>query len=167
MGKKADGSWRPCSDFRRLNLITEPDKNLLPRMDNLAASLSGCRVFSKLDLKQGYHQIPMQAVDIKNTAIITPFGLFEYTRIPLGLRNSSQTFQQMMDGVIAGLEWVFCYHDNILVASPDDESHHHFLQELLVWLCQYGLVLNTSKCFFGQPVVEFLRHSISVGGARP
>jgi cleavage and polyadenylation specificity factor subunit 1 len=109
MVKKADGSWRPCGDFRRLNLITEPDKYPLPRMDDLAASLSGCRVFSKLDLKQGYHQIPMRAADIKKTAIITPFGLFEYTRMPFGLRNSGQTFQRLMDRVIAGLEGVLLF----------------------------------------------------------
>ncbi len=131
MVRKPDGSWRPCGDFRRLNLITEPDKYLLPRMDDLAAGLSGCCVFSKLDLKQGYHQIPMRAEDIKKTAIITPFGLFEYTRMPFGLRNSGQTFQRMMDRVIAGLEGVFCYLDDILVASPDAESHCRHLQGVL------------------------------------
>jgi hypothetical protein len=149
MVKKADGSWQPCGDFRRLNLITEPDKYPLPRMDDLAASLSGCRVFSKLDLKQGYHQIPMRAADIKKTAIITPFGLFEYTRMPFGLRNSGQTFQRLMDRVIAGLEGVCCYLDDILVASPDERSHCRHLQMLFSRLREFELVLNVGKCVFG------------------
>jgi hypothetical protein len=78
-------------------------------MDDLAACLGGCKIFSKLDLKQGYYQIPMQVSDIKKTAIITPFSLFEYTRMPFSLRNSGQTFQHM----IAGLDGVFCYLDDI------------------------------------------------------
>jgi hypothetical protein len=167
MVKKPDGSWRPCGDFRRLNLITEADKYPLPRMDDLAAGLSGCCVFSKLDLKQGYHQIPMRAEDIKKTAIITPFGLFEYTRMPFGLRNSGQTFQRMMDRVVAGLEGVFCYLDDILVASPDAESHRRHLQGLLSRLREFGLVLNVKKCVFGQSAVDFLGHSVSRGGATP
>jgi hypothetical protein len=73
MVRKPDGSWRPCGDFRRLNLITVPDKYPLPRMEDLSARLAGCKVFSKLDLKQGYHQIPMHPADISKTAIITPF----------------------------------------------------------------------------------------------
>ncbi len=62
MVRKADGSWWPCSDFRQLNLITELDKHTLPRMDDFAGRLSGCNIFTKLDLKQGYHQIPMAAM---------------------------------------------------------------------------------------------------------
>jgi hypothetical protein len=119
MVKNANGSWRPCGDFRRLNLITELDKYLLHWMDDLAVCLGGCKIFSKLDLKQGYHQIPMRVSDIKKATIITPFSLFEYTRMPFGLRNSRQTFQRMMDRVIASLDGVFCYLNDILVASPD------------------------------------------------
>jgi transposase InsO family protein len=167
MVKKADGTWRPCGNFWRLNLITEPDKYPLPRMDDLAAKLSGCKFFSKLDLKQGYHQIPMRAEDIKKTAIITPFGLFEYTRMPFGLRNSGQTFQRLMDRVIAGLDGVFCYLDDILVASPDPDSHRRHLQQLFDRLRQYGLVLNANKCVFGHPAVEFLGHSVTGDGAAP
>ncbi len=167
MVKKSDGSWRPCGDFRHLNLITETDKYPLPRMDNLAAGLSGCKIFSKLDLKQGYHQIPMRAEDIKKTAIITPFGLFEYTRMPFGLRNSGQSFQRMMDRVVAGLEGVFCYLDDILVAFSDPESHRRHLRALLARLREFGLVLNLKKCVFGQSAVEFLGHSVSGAGAAP
>ena len=123
MVKKSDGSWRPCGDYRQLNLITTPDKYPLPRMEDLSGSLLGCKIFSKLDLKQGYHQIPMAADDVKKTAVITPFGLFEFLRMPFGLRNAGQTFQRMMGDILAAIPAVFCYMDDLLVASPDHDSH--------------------------------------------
>ena len=76
MVQKSDGSWRPCGDFRRLNLITEDDCYPLPNMANITSSLAGATIFSRLDLKKGYHQIPVHLSDAKKMAIITPFGLF-------------------------------------------------------------------------------------------
>jgi len=167
MVKKADGSWRPCGDFRQLNIITQPDKYPLPRMDDLAGRLKGCNIFTKLDLKQGYHQIPMAAADMMKTAIITPFGLFEFTRMPFGLRNAGQSFQRMMDQVLAGLPFAFCYIDDILIASPDHASHQQDLRQVLDRLRQSGLVLNIEKCSFAQSSVDFLGHRVSAEGASP
>jgi hypothetical protein len=93
MVRKGDSSWRPCSNFRQLNLNTELDKYPLPRMDDLAGRLKGCNIFTKLDLKQGYHQIPIALADVKKTTIITPFGLFEFVPMSFGLRNAGQSFQ--------------------------------------------------------------------------
>jgi hypothetical protein len=87
MVRKADGSWRPCGDFRRLNLVTEPDVYPLPNMLDFAAKAAGCTVFSKIELRKGYHQIPVSPADVQKTAITTPFGLFEYKRMPFGLRK--------------------------------------------------------------------------------
>jgi hypothetical protein len=92
MARKADGSWRPCGDFRRLNLVTEPDVFPLPNMLDFAAKAAGCTVFSKIDLRKGYHQIPVNPADVQKTAITTPFGLFEYKRMPFGLRNAGPSF---------------------------------------------------------------------------
>ena len=75
MVRKADGSWRPCGDFRRLNLVTEPDVYPLPNMLDFAAKAVGCTVFSKIDLRKGYHQIPVNPADVQKTAITTPFGV--------------------------------------------------------------------------------------------
>jgi hypothetical protein len=99
--QKKDGSWRPCGDYRQLNLQTVEDKYPLPNMVDLAARLDGCRIFSKLDLRKGYLQVPVAAADIAKTAIITPFGLFEFTRMPFGLRNVGMTFQRLMDSILA------------------------------------------------------------------
>jgi Reverse transcriptase (RNA-dependent DNA polymerase) len=96
---KKDGGWRPCGDYRRLNIITKEDKYPLPNMGDLSSRLDGCRIFSKLDLQKGYLQVPVATRDIPKTAIITPFGLFEFLRMPFGLRNAGMTFQRLMDNV--------------------------------------------------------------------
>ena len=76
--RKADNSWRPCGDFQRLNTITKPDRYPVPNMQDLTARLHGTTIFSKLDLKKGYYQVPVNQRDIKKTAVITPFGLYEF-----------------------------------------------------------------------------------------
>jgi len=122
MVEKADGSWRPCGDFRRLNLVTEPDSYPLPNMLDFAHVAAGCSIFSKIDLRKGYHQIPVHPDDICKTAISTPFGLFEYTRMPFGLRNAGNTFQRKIDRVKNQLEFCFAYQDGLEVASKDNIS---------------------------------------------
>jgi cytoskeleton-associated protein 5 len=87
MVPKPNGSWRPCGDYRRLNTVTTPDKYPLPNLQDLSSQLHGAAVFSKLDLEKGYYQVPMQPADVPKTAIITPFGLFEFNYMPFGLRN--------------------------------------------------------------------------------
>ena len=167
MVRKSDGSWRPCGDFRRLNVQTQPDKYTCPNIGDLTARLSGCTVFSKLDLRKGYHQVPVRNADIKKTAIITPFGLFEFLRMPFGLRNAGQTFQRMMDNVLAGLDYTFVYLDDVLVASPDHEQHAVHLREVLSRLSKHGLVLNAEKCQLGVPELDYLGHHVSASGIQP
>jgi hypothetical protein len=89
MVRKVDRSWPPCGDFRRLNLVTQPDSYPLLNMLDFANVAAGCKIFSKIDLRKGYHQIPMHPDDICKTAITTLFGLFEYTRMPFSLCNAS------------------------------------------------------------------------------
>ena len=115
-------------------------------MGDLTARLAGCKVFSKLDLRKGYHQVPVREEDICKTAVVTPFGLYEFVRMPFGLRNAAQTFQRKMDDVLAGLEYCFVYLDDILVASRNEEEHEQHLREVLGRLEQHGLVLNAEKC---------------------
>jgi cleavage and polyadenylation specificity factor subunit 1 len=148
MVKKADGTWWPCRDYRRLNVQTQPDLYMCPNMADLSARLAGCRFFSKLDLKKGYFQVPVHPEDICKTAIITPFGTFEFVRMPFSLRNAGQTFQRLMDQVLRGLDYCFVYLDDILIASPTLQQHEEHLREVLGRLEQAGLVLNSSKCIF-------------------
>jgi hypothetical protein len=158
MVQKKDGSWRPCGDYRQLNLQTVEDKYPLPNMADLAARLDGCKLFSKLDLRKGYLQVPVVAEDVTKTAIITPFGLFEFTRMPFGLRNAGMTFQRLMDSVLGSLPFAFVYLDDILVASPDPVSHRRHLETVFAVLQSNGLVVNPDKCMFGCTEVEFLGH---------
>jgi Reverse transcriptase (RNA-dependent DNA polymerase) len=148
MVRKADGSWRPCGDYRRLNGVTVPGTYPLPNMMDFSARVGGCKIFSKIDLRKGFHQIPMNAADISKTALTTPFGLFEYTRMTFGMRNAGNTFQRLMDRVVNGLAAVFAYLDDLLIASPTLERHMQDLEQVFTRLRAAGLVINCEKCLF-------------------
>ena len=166
MVRKADGSWRPCGDYRRLNGVTVPDVYPLPNMMDFQSRMQGCRVFSKVDLRKGYHQIPMNEDDIPKTAIITPFGLFEYTRMTFGMRNAGSTFQRLMDRVMQQHPG-YCYLDDILVGSADMAAHLRDLRDLFERLQRAGLVVNGDKCLFAVPELDFLGHRVTAAGIKP
>jgi hypothetical protein len=156
MVRKKDGSWRPCGDYRRLNLVTRKDKYPLPNMADLSGRLDGCVIFSKLDLRKGYLQVPVAAADIPKAAITTPFGLFEFTRMPFGLRNAGMTFQRLMDKIFFDMPAAFGYLDDLLIGSKSAVEHRLHIREVLQRLQQNGLLLNEEKCVFGQSRVNFL-----------
>jgi hypothetical protein len=167
MVRKKDGGWRPCGDYRRLNLATQEDKYSLPNMGDLASRLDGCLIFSKLDLRKGYLQAPVAEEDIPKKVITTPFGLFEFTRMPFGLWNTGMTFQRLIDNIFFKTPAAFGYLDDLLIGSRSAADHRHQLHEVLQWVQNNGLLLNLEKCIFGQQQVEFLGHSVSAAGVLP
>jgi hypothetical protein len=167
MVRKKDGSWRPCGDYRQLNLARTHDRYPLPSILDLSNKLHGCKFFFCIDLVKGYHQIPMAAQDIAKMAIITPFGLFEYLFMPFGLRNTAQTFQRFMDSLLKHLPFVFCYLDDIIIASNSLEEHIEHLRQIFTILQENGLQINPAKCVFSAAAVEFLGYRVDQDGVRP
>ena len=162
---KADSSWHPCGDYRRLNDVTTPDRYPVPHIQDFSAQLAGTCIYSKVDLVRGYHQIPVHHDDIAKMAVITLFGLYEFLRMPFGLKNAAQAFQRLMDMVCRGLHGIFVYLDDILIASSSHEQHLQHIRVLFDRLKQYSLVVKLAKCVFGIPEINFLSHHISCQGA--
>src|SRR3954463_12435497 len=163
---KKDGTKRMCVDYRPLNLATIKNTYPLPRINDLYDQLAGSSVFSKMDLRLGYHQIKIRNEDIPKTVFTTRYGLYEYTVMSFGLTNAPATFSRMMNSIFMEYldKFVVVYLDDILIYSRNEEEHAEHLRLVLTKLREHRLYAKFSKCEFWLPEVTYLGHMISAKG---
>lgn len=164
--QKKDGAIRLCVDYRQLNAKTRKDAYPLPRIEESLDALTGATLFSTLDLASGYNQVPMAERDKEKTAFCTPFGLFEFNRMPFGLCNAPSTFQRLMERIFGdqSFQSLLLYLDDIVIFSSSFPQHVQRLQLVLSRLKEYNLKLKLSKCNFFKEEVQYLGHVISANG---
>ncbi len=157
---------RLCIDYRPLNAVTIKNKYPLPRIDVLFDQLVGAKVFSKIDLRSGYHQIKIRASDIPKTAFSTRYGLYEFLVMSFGLTNAPAYFMYLMNSVFMPEldKFVVVFIDDILVYSKNEEEHAGHLHVVLQRLREHRLYAKLSKCDFWLKEIKFLGHTISQAG---
>ncbi|GBG92251.1 hypothetical protein CBR_g55020 [Chara braunii] len=167
--KKKEGTLRMCIDYRGLDAITVKNREPLLRIDDLLDRMQGCRYFSKIDLKSGYHQIAIRPEDQHKTAFQTRYGLYEFVVMPFGLCNAPGTFQHAMNRIFHDYldKFVIVYLDDILIFSKTVEEHVAHLDKVLILLRQHKFKINGEKCEFGRTRVLRLGHEISAEGLKP
>ena len=171
--KKPDSSgnkrWRMVIDYRNLNEKTIGDAYPLPNITDILDQLGSAKYFSVLDLASGFHQIPMDPNDAPKTAFSTPYGHYQFKRMPFGLKNAPATFQRLMDNVLSGLQGIelFVYMDDIVIYARSLQEHTVKFGRLMKRLREANLKLQPDKCEFLRTEVAYLGHIISADGVKP
>ena len=164
---KKNGELRLVVDYRGLNAQTQPDKFPLPLIDVVLDKMHGAKVFSRLDLRNGFYQIRMKPSDIFKTSFTTPLGLFEWVVMPMGLINAPASFQRVMTDTFKDLPFIQVYMDDIVVHSESEQQHQVHLRQVFQKLKENELKLNIQKCTFQVNEIEFHGFRISEKGVLP
>jgi len=164
--KKKDGSSRLCVDYKQLNKLTIKNKYPLPRIDDLMDQLHSAAVFSKIDLRSGYHQIRVKSDDVQKTAFRSRYGHYEYVVMPFGVTNAPALFMDYMNRIFRPFldKFVVVFIDDILIYSRTPEEHAEHLKIVLSILREKHLYAKRSKCEFWMTSVQFLGHMILAHG---
>lgn len=166
--RKPDQKLRVCIDLRALNSNIVIDCHPLPNINEVVSLFEGAQIFSTLDLRSAYHQIELMEESRKYTAFITPFGLYQYTRMPFGLASAASVFQRVMYQIFRDVDhYVKCFQDDILIFSRNEEEHARHLSEVCRRLQSQGLTLKAHKCKLFKKSVEYLGHTLSGDGVVP
>ncbi|GKD64951.1 putative reverse transcriptase domain-containing protein, partial [Tanacetum coccineum] len=164
--KKKDRSFRICNDYRELNKLTVKNRYPLSRIDDLFDQLQGSRVYSKIDLRSGYHQLRFREEDIPKIAFRTRYGHYEFQVMPFGLTNAQAVFMDLMNRVCKPYldKFVIIFIDDIFIYSKSKEEHAEHLKLILELLKKEELYAKFSKCEFWLSKVQFLGHLIDSEG---
>ena len=161
--KKKNKTLRLFIDYRQLNRVTIKNRYPLPRIDNLFDQLRGARVYSKIDIRTGYHQLRVRDTDIPKTAFRTRYGHFEFSVMPFGLTNAPEAFMDLMHRIFQSYldQFVIVFVDDILIYSQSEWEHEYHLRIILLLLRDHQLYAKFSKCEFWLTEVRFLGHVVS------
>ncbi|GJW05643.1 putative reverse transcriptase domain-containing protein [Tanacetum coccineum] len=163
--KKKDGSFWMCIDYQELNNLTVKNRYPLPRIDQLFDHLQGSSVYSKIDLRSGYHQLRVCEVDIPKTSFRTRYGHYEFQVMPFGLTNAPAVFMDLMNRVCKPyLDFVIVFINDILIYSKSKQEHGEHIKLILELLKKEELYAKFSKCEFWITKVQFLGHVIKSKG---
>ncbi|KAG1372126.1 hypothetical protein G6F61_011330 [Rhizopus arrhizus] len=164
--KKKNGEYRMVIDYRKLNAVTKKDAYPLPRIDDLLDTLGKAKVFSALDMRAGFHQVPVEENSKELTAFTTKFGIYHYNTLPMGLVNSPATFQRLIDLCFRPLinKCLVTYIDDLNVYSLNHTDHLHHLEQVFQYIRIANLKLNPEKCFFFKDQLKFLGYTVTKEG---
>ena len=161
---KKDGSVRVCIDYRKLNEVTSADPYYMASMEEILERVGSSKIISKIDLCKGFYQVEVDPSSQEKTAFVSPYGKFEFKRMPFGLRNAPAMFQRLMEVVLGDCyECSAPYIDDIVVFSNSGEEHVQHLRCVLECLRKYGLTIKEAKCEWGKVKLEYLGHVIGGG----
>ena len=166
--KKKNGDIRLCADFKiTINKYIDPQQHPIPNPTDLLSSLSGGQIFSKLDLRQAYAQLPLDEGSKRYCVISTHRGLYAYTRLPYGVSSAPSIWQRVIEQIVQGIKGVVVYFDDLLISGADRAEHDERMGEVLSRFRKYGVRVGREKCVFLQDQVQYLGYVVSRDGIQP
>ena len=164
---KGDGGKRLIIDYRALNKVMRKFVWPMPKVEDIFSQLNGAKYFSTLDLRAGYHHIGLTTDSIPKAAFTSPFGKYEYVKVPFGLAQAPAYFQELMTGVLKDLPFAMAYLDDIIIYSSTPEEHLQHIKTVFEKLCHAKLSMKLSKCHFFAKEIQYLGHILGVEGIKP
>ena len=164
---KCNGTFCFCTDFRKLNVLTKTDSFPLPRIDDCIDRIGKAKYVTKLDLLNGYWQIPLTNQAKRLSGFVTLNGLYQYCIMPFGMKNAPATFQQMINQLIGRIEGCEAYIDDMVIHSIEWKTHLECVHEVLTRFAEVNLTVNLAKSEFGHAEIVFLGHAVGNGLVKP